>query len=107
MLQPKAEYSFSYGVDDPDTGNSHGRYETRDGDVVRGEYSLVEPDGFLRKVYYTSDPKNGFRATVEYVPPPETAAGAGSVSSSNNHYDFDRSCFVLRKPKCCLYTEKF
>ncbi|GLG97613.1 GH15052 [Gryllus bimaculatus] len=35
--------------------------ESRDGDVVKGEYSVVEPDGSVRHVTYTSDPKNGFR----------------------------------------------
>lgn len=29
--------------------------ETRDGDVVSGQYSLVEPDGAIRVVTYTAD----------------------------------------------------
>lgn len=39
--------------------------ETRHGDVVKGEYSLKEPDGTIRIVKYTADDKNGFNAIVE------------------------------------------
>lgn len=38
--------------------------ETREGDIVRGQYSLVEPDGSVRTVDYTADPVNGFNAVV-------------------------------------------
>ncbi|XP_046988321.1 cuticle protein-like [Schistocerca americana] len=38
--------------------------ESRDGDVVQGSYSLVEPDGSVRVVDYTADPVNGFNAVV-------------------------------------------
>lgn len=37
----------------------------RDGDVVKGSYSLVEPDGTIRTVHYTADDHNGFNAVVE------------------------------------------
>ena len=36
------------GVNDPLTGDNKHQKEERDGDVVRGEYSLVEPDGNVR-----------------------------------------------------------
>ncbi|XP_050059058.1 pro-resilin-like [Aphis gossypii] len=65
----KPQYSFAYGVDNPNTGDSHGHSETRDGSHVTGEYSVMEPDGVLRRVLYTADPKNGFRASVRYVRP--------------------------------------
>lgn len=32
--------------------------------MVKGEYSLVEPDGTTRKVTYTADDHNGFNAVV-------------------------------------------
>lgn len=32
--------------------------------MVKGQYSLVEPDGTIRTVDYTSDPHNGFNAVV-------------------------------------------
>ncbi|XP_049866469.1 cuticle protein 21-like isoform X2 [Pectinophora gossypiella] len=60
----KPDYTYAYGVEDPHTGNLQNHKEHRDGDVVRGEYSLVEPDGSVRLVRYTADPKNGFQATV-------------------------------------------
>lgn len=37
------------GVNDPLTGDNKHQKEERDGDVVRGEYSLVEPDGNVRR----------------------------------------------------------
>ncbi|KAJ0179770.1 hypothetical protein K1T71_004361 [Dendrolimus kikuchii] len=60
----KPDYTYAYGVEDPHTGNLQKHQEQRDGDVVHGEYSLVEPDGSIRLVRYTADPKNGFQATV-------------------------------------------
>ncbi|XP_060860828.1 probable WRKY transcription factor protein 1 [Metopolophium dirhodum] len=65
----KPHYSFAYGVENPNTGDSHGHSETRDGSHVTGEYTVMEPDGVLRRVLYTADPKNGFRASVRYVRP--------------------------------------
>lgn len=32
--------------------------------MVKGSYSLVEPDGSIRKVDYTADPVHGFNAVV-------------------------------------------
>uniref|UniRef100_A0A182WGA7 Uncharacterized protein n=1 Tax=Anopheles minimus TaxID=112268 RepID=A0A182WGA7_9DIPT len=58
------QYSFSYDVKDSLTGDNKQQHETRDGDVVQGQYSLVEPDGTRRTVDYTADPVNGFNAVV-------------------------------------------
>lgn len=38
-------YKFEYGVKDPKTGDSHSQWEHRDGDDVKGEYTLDEADG--------------------------------------------------------------
>ncbi|KAL4710462.1 hypothetical protein ACJJTC_008864 [Scirpophaga incertulas] len=57
-------YAFNYGVADHSTGDVKSQHETRDGDVVKGQYSLVEPDGSIRTVDYTADPVNGFNAVV-------------------------------------------
>ncbi|CAB3371710.1 Hypothetical predicted protein [Cloeon dipterum] len=70
------KYSFNYGVNDPHTGDQKSQSETRDGDVVKGHYSLVEPDGSVRTVHYTADSLNGFNAHVTKSgpgvhPPPE------------------------------------
>lgn len=61
---PNPHYSFAYNVNDPHTGDSKNQHESRAGDVVRGQYSLQEPDGSRRTVDYTSDPHNGFNAVV-------------------------------------------
>ncbi|XP_022122263.2 cuticle protein 8-like [Pieris rapae] len=57
-------YAFNYGVKDPHTGDIKSQQEERNGDVVRGSYSLVEPDGSTRTVTYTADDHNGFNAVV-------------------------------------------
>ncbi|GLV38728.1 hypothetical protein CBL_05727 [Carabus blaptoides fortunei] len=65
----KPDYSYVYGVEDPYTGNKQSHQESRDGDAVNGQYSVMEPDGSLRIVKYTADDKNGFQVKVEYVKP--------------------------------------
>ncbi|RZC35013.1 Chitin bind 4 domain containing protein, partial [Asbolus verrucosus] len=58
-------YEFKYGVADGHTGDQKSQTEIRDGDVVKGSYSLVEPDGTIRTVSYTADDHNGFNAIVQ------------------------------------------
>ena len=43
------------------TGDVKSAAETRDGGVVKGSYSLVQPDGVLRTVNYVADPVHGFQ----------------------------------------------
>ncbi|CAD6227761.1 GSCOCG00006217001-RA-CDS [Cotesia congregata] len=62
------QYTFAYDVQDALTGDSKAQYETRNGDIVQGSYSLIEPDGTRRIVDYTSDPVNGFNAVVSREP---------------------------------------
>ncbi|XP_075970769.1 cuticle protein 19-like [Anticarsia gemmatalis] len=57
-------YQFNYGVTDGHTGDQKSQWEARDGDVVKGQYSLVEPDGTVRTVNYSADDHNGFNAVV-------------------------------------------
>nr|NP_001299651.1 paternally-expressed gene 3 protein-like precursor [Papilio xuthus]BAM18239.1 cuticular protein PxutCPR79 [Papilio xuthus] len=57
-------YAFEYVVNDPHTGDIKQQKEERDGDVVRGQYSLVEPDGSVRTVDYVADWETGFHANV-------------------------------------------
>ncbi|KRT85247.1 Insect cuticle protein, partial [Oryctes borbonicus] len=63
------KYAFKYGVADPNTGDVKSQHETRDGDVVKGQYSLLEPDGSVRTVDYVADPVNGFNAVVSKSAP--------------------------------------
>lgn len=62
--QAYPRYAFDYAVHDPHTGDQKSQWESRDGDVVKGSYSLVEPDGTVRTVHYTADDHNGFNAIV-------------------------------------------
>ncbi|XP_034824573.1 cuticle protein 8-like [Maniola hyperantus] len=59
------KYAFNYGVKDPHTGDVKSQQEERDGDVVKGSYSLVEPDGTTRTVHYSADDHTGFNAIVQ------------------------------------------
>ncbi|KAK9869694.1 hypothetical protein WA026_003436 [Henosepilachna vigintioctopunctata] len=59
------KYEFNYGVQDGHTGDHKSQHEVRDGDVVKGSYSLLEADGTTRTVHYTADDHNGFNAVVE------------------------------------------
>ncbi|CAG9564176.1 unnamed protein product [Danaus chrysippus] len=62
-------YAFEYAVRDPHTGDNKAQWEKRDGDVVIGAYSLVEPDGSVRVVEYRADDKSGFNAVVKRIGP--------------------------------------
>ncbi|KAG8236741.1 hypothetical protein J437_LFUL016996 [Ladona fulva] len=62
--QAHPHYQFNYGVEDHHTGDIKSQHEERDGDVVKGQYSLHEPDGTVRTVEYTADAHNGFNAVV-------------------------------------------
>lgn len=65
-FQAHPKYSYKYGVSDHHTGDIKSAHETRDGDVVKGQYSLVEADGSVRTVDYTADDHHGFNAVVSH-----------------------------------------
>lgn len=73
-MQSSPRYAFNYGVNDQHTGDIKQQSEQREGDVVKGQYSLVEPDGSIRTVDYTADPVNGFNAVVSKSGPGVHAA---------------------------------
>ncbi|KAM3962375.1 uncharacterized protein ACR2FA_003616 [Aphomia sociella] len=60
------KYAYEYKIEDPHTGDNKYHHETRDGDVVKGVYSLHEADGTIRIVEYTADKHNGFNAVVKH-----------------------------------------
>lgn len=62
--QSRPRYAFNYGVRDPHTGDVKHQTEQRDGDMVKGQYSLLEADGTTRTVDYQADAHNGFNAVV-------------------------------------------
>ncbi|KFB42429.1 AGAP010098-PA-like protein [Anopheles sinensis] len=67
-LEAPAEYQFSYSVHDDHTGDVKSQQEERHGDDVKGQYSLVDADGYRRVVDYTADEHNGFNAVVRREP---------------------------------------
>ncbi|XP_050669091.1 cuticle protein 8-like [Leptidea sinapis] len=75
------KYDFAYSVSDPHTGDHKSQHESRDGDVVHGSYSLVQPDGVVRNVEYTADDHNGFNAVVHNSGP-----ALHPQAAYNHHY---------------------
>ncbi|XP_064082615.1 larval cuticle protein A2B-like [Macrobrachium nipponense] len=59
-------YDYGYGVSDAYTGNDFGHSESSDGNVVKGSYHVLLPDGRKQVVTYTADHYNGFQAQVAY-----------------------------------------
>lgn len=64
FIQAHPKYSFNYGVEDHHTGDVKSQHEYRDGDVLKGAYTVHDPDGTVRTVEYTADKDNGFNAVV-------------------------------------------
>ncbi|XP_050338026.1 histidine-rich glycoprotein-like [Bactrocera neohumeralis] len=61
------KYTFDYGVKDAHTGDHKSQWEHRDGDHVKGGYTLEEADGTTRVVEYTADDHRGFNAVVKKI----------------------------------------
>ncbi|XP_044762464.1 larval cuticle protein A2B-like [Coccinella septempunctata] len=78
-FDPNPQYSFAYDVQDTLTGDFKNQVESRSGNIVQGQYSLVEPDGTRRIVDYTADPINGFNAVVSKYPLGAVVAKAAPV----------------------------
>ncbi|XP_013116926.1 cuticle protein 8 [Stomoxys calcitrans] len=76
------KYSFNYGIKDPHTGDIKSQAEERDGDVVKGQYSLVEPDGSVRTVNYSADDHSGFNAVVHKTAPAVHAAPVHAIHAA-------------------------
>ncbi|KAJ8729174.1 hypothetical protein PYW08_000755 [Mythimna loreyi] len=57
-------YNFAYDVNDAHTGDIKSQHESRRGDTVLGQYSLLQPDGVRRTVDYRANDHTGFLATV-------------------------------------------
>ncbi|XP_058838730.1 cuticle protein 19-like [Topomyia yanbarensis] len=61
------KYKYEYGVKDHHTGDHKSQWEHRDGDVVKGGYTLDEADGTKRVVEYHSDKHHGLQAHVKRI----------------------------------------
>ncbi|XP_028030305.1 cuticle protein 8-like [Bombyx mandarina] len=75
------KYDFAYSVADPHTGDHKSQHESRDGDSVHGSYSLVQPDGSVRKVDYTADEHHGFNAVVH-----NSAPSVHPIAAHHHHH---------------------
>ena len=101
-FQNHPAYAFSYGVKDLHTGDVKSQWESRDEGVVKGHYSVLEPDGSIRSVFYSADAKNGFTAVVK-THGPNTHPIEGehgphddiSSQSKINHFSKDQEHIVL------------
>lgn len=104
-MQQNPAYAFSYGVKDLHTGDVKSQWESRDDGVVKGHYSVLEPDGSIRTVDYTADAKHGFNAVVKTHGPnvhPITESTHSkaleddhSSQSKINHYSKNQEHIVL------------
>ncbi|XP_073843921.1 uncharacterized protein [Musca autumnalis] len=81
VVDAHPQYQFAYNVQDTLTGDSKTQEETRDGGVVRGSYSLIEPDGSRRTVNYYADDINGFNAVVQKDVPVAAPVVAKAVAA--------------------------
>ncbi|XP_018332638.1 cuticle protein 19-like [Agrilus planipennis] len=63
----RPSYHYDYAVHDLHTHDIKSQWETRDGDKVEGEYTLLEPDGSKRIVRYSADKHTGFNAIVKNI----------------------------------------
>lgn len=79
FLQAHPQYDFSYSVADGHTGDNKSQQESRDGDAVHGQYSLLEADGSVRTVQYTADDQHGFNAVVSHSAPQHNAAPSHAI----------------------------
>ncbi|CAB3370955.1 Hypothetical predicted protein [Cloeon dipterum] len=82
--EPGMPFDFNYAVKDDFYGTDFAHNAVSDGDVVRGEYRVLLPDGRTQIVRYTADWKNGYNAEVTYegtASYPQPAA-----SNLNNQY---------------------
>lgn len=64
IFQAYPSYIYNYAASNDLTGDVKSQQESRDGDIVKGQYSLVESDGSIRTVDYTADDIRGFNAVV-------------------------------------------
>lgn len=84
------KYEFGYRVHDSYTGSDFGQSEHRDGEVTKGSYHVLLPDGRHQTVNYWSD-DSGFHAKVKYdgvakhYPAPTKASYDHSVDSNAIH----------------------
>lgn len=113
-------FSFIDDLKDLHTGDVKSQWESRDEGIVKGHYSVLEPDGSIRSVHYTADGKNGFNAVVKTHGANQHPVGHHGVApddtssqSKINHYSENQEHIVLssdlhphKKPIIDLNTDE-
>ncbi|XP_076041947.1 uncharacterized protein LOC143025821 [Oratosquilla oratoria] len=61
-----APFDFAYTVSDRYSGADFAHVSNSDGNVVKGEYRVLLPDGRTQIVNYVADDHNGYKAEVTY-----------------------------------------
>lgn len=79
-FDPNPAYSFAYDVQDALTGDSKSQIESRANGIVRGQYTVADPDGTRRIVDYYADPVHGFNAVVRKGPQVVVARAAPVIA---------------------------
>lgn len=79
-FDPNPAYSFAYDVQDVLTGDSKSQVESRANGIVRGQYTVADPDGTRRIVDYYADPVHGFNAVVRKGPQVVVAKAAPLIA---------------------------
>ncbi|XP_034238948.1 uncharacterized protein LOC117643896 [Thrips palmi] len=103
-------YKYQYAVDDPVSGVVNDRWEQRSGDFVKGQYSLLDPDGKVRIVDYEVDGERGFHAVIHTRYPAPSLLSIQSASQVHEVYQdspvnirakngLDIPEFALRNPR--------
>lgn len=111
-VQSEPNYHFNYGVKDLHTGDLKSQWEHREGDVVKGSYSLMEPDGSIRTVDYTADSRNGFNAVVSKsgnnVHPKQSHKQPVSLDTEQQHLQqLPSVTYVKQSPSFVAYKRPY
>ncbi|CAG4987002.1 unnamed protein product [Colias eurytheme] len=73
-------YAYENTVRDPHTGDNKAYYEKRDGDLVVGGFSFVEPGGSIRIVRYKADETGFVNTLLTRIGPKVHPGGATSTT---------------------------
>ncbi|CAH2056561.1 unnamed protein product, partial [Iphiclides podalirius] len=82
--EPTPNYNFAYEVGVAHNGDYKRHHESRLGDAVLGQYSLLQPDGVTRTVDYRADDHNGFSAVVSNAGRPNNDLSDRQVENVND-----------------------
>ena len=78
-----SNYDYKYAVSDMMTGDMKTHKETRRGDEVQGQYTMLDSDGYHRTVNYRANDRDGFDADVRREP----AYPALSYANNQQHFN--------------------